>query len=830
MNPTTTTAHVLPLTAVNGGSLPEAGGKAANLGELIAAGLPVPGGFVISTTAYRRSIDNTRIAELIDGGAPDELRTAITELTIPEEIATEVLEAYRAMGAGPVAVRSSGTAEDLSDAAFAGQHDTFLNVVGDEALLSAISSCWASLWSDRVIQYRRERRIEPGTVAIAVIVQRMVQSDVAGVMFTANPVSGDRGQTVIDASPGLGEAVVSGLVTPDHYVVHTASGRIVESTTGRREVVIRSIDGGGVEHRTEGTTGEPVLSKRAIRELTRLGRRIQDHYGAPQDTEWCLTGDGPYIVQARPITAMPDPLGDIDFRQRVTARMVAELVPMRPYPFDVSGWIDHNLAGVAHFLASVGIRFPTAAQLLRQEDGVVVSVTPPKPRPRITTPFIILRNLWKGETYSEAKLLEHPAFRHFISEVDRARRVDLSELPYQRLRDELDRALPLFNEIMRLRSRFIPRSALKVARFAIVLTLLRRRRLLATLISSGDNKTVTTNRALEGLADLIRDDRELARLFAELPPEQIEGALPAVPGGSDFAQQFADFLTEHGHRESIMLLVSQPTWRDNPTAVLRMLKGMAAADRPVSESDTGNEAERELYSHPLLRSRRLRQAIATLMAGARDFTRFREDTHYYSTMAMPVVRRIAIEYGRRLVALGALSVPEDVFHLHVSELHGPHGGEPDAETVRQTVARRSRLREELAKRPLVDPRFLQPAAGGRGTAEAIVSGTPGSAGSATGVARLIRGPGDFDRLESGEILVAPYTNPTWTPLFARAAGVVVDTGSAMSHAAIVAREYRIPAVLGAAGATTTIENGTVITVNGDEGVVVASETAVHATG
>ena len=275
--------YVLTLQSLSRNDLASAGGKGANLGELLRAGFSVPGGFVVSTQAYAHfvaasaldTVINRVLADHVDGGAT--IRAAFTAAPIPQEIAGPVLDAYRALGSPPVAVRSSATAEDLPGATFAGQQDTYLNIVDEPALLEAVRRCWASLWTDRALSYRRRQAVDQRTVKLAVVVQRMVAADVAGVMFTANPISGERNHVVIDASPGLGEAVVSGQVTPDHYVVDTVTGAIQQRMIGRREVVIRAAPGGGVSHMlTAGSPGAPALPDAAITQLAALGRAVEN--------------------------------------------------------------------------------------------------------------------------------------------------------------------------------------------------------------------------------------------------------------------------------------------------------------------------------------------------------------------------------------------------------------------------------------------------------------------------------------------------------------------------------------------------------------------------
>ncbi|NUR86200.1 MAG: phosphoenolpyruvate synthase, partial [Nonomuraea sp.] len=284
----------LDFSEIDGGMLAEVGGKAANLGELTRAGLPVPPGWVLTTEAYR---------QVAEGLA--EPREGLLRADIPQEVAEEIRARYAAMGDRvPVAVRSSATAEDLPYASFAGQQDTFLNVVGEQEVLDAVRRCWASLWTDRAVAYRESNGIDHEAVRLAVVVQEMVDSQVAGVMFTANPVTGRRHEAVIDASPGLGEAVVSGAVNPDRFVVDAATGTILERTPGDKKVAIRALPGGGTE-RVEIDTTEPALTDERVRELTALGVKVEEHYGAPQDTEWAIDADGRlWLTQARPITTL----------------------------------------------------------------------------------------------------------------------------------------------------------------------------------------------------------------------------------------------------------------------------------------------------------------------------------------------------------------------------------------------------------------------------------------------------------------------------------------------------------------------------------------------
>ncbi|GAA2100689.1 hypothetical protein GCM10009841_15690 [Microlunatus panaciterrae] len=781
---------MLPLAELGPESLSLAGGKATALGALLRAGLPVPPGYVVTTEAFRRRDQDAQVSEAIRA-------------------------AYRRLEVGPVAVRSSSTTEDQPGAAFAGQHDTFLNVVGEDAVLTAVHRCWASLWTERAVDYRSELGLDDAASSMAVVVQAMVDSEVAGVIFTADPVSGARELAAVDASPGLGEAVAAGLVTPDHYLVHKRTGRARTITLGRAEVAIRSVRGGGVTQTTGAVGTTPVLTRSQLRELTRLATRIERLFGQPQDIEWALADGRFHILQARAMTALPTPV-DVSRAQRAMATMLAELLPIRPTPMDVTSWTAAGYAGVELFVGSMGVRPRSFEDLLVEQDGVLVELVPVAPRVGPSTPVRMLRSAVHGDRYSREVLMDDPRMRRFLAGVSDGLGRDLTLLPYADLEPTMTGALELFVSALELRSRFLARAVLALGRFQITLRLLNRGRLIGTLMAGVETRTAETNRWLEELADRIRADAELARTFVEQPADRIRATLAASPSGVGFLADFDAFLRVHGHRESLLLYVSQPCWRDAPETVLALLK--ASAGQPAAATANGTaRAERELFAHPLTRLPPIRRRVEVQLERARGFTQFREDTHYYATMAQPVVRRILLEYGRRLTDVGALAAPEEVFWLRRDELAltWPPGPE-DRDRLRALVEHRRRVSATLGRRPVVDRRYLSvPPKDG----STLARGTAGAAGVATGPVRIIRSAAEFDRLQPGEVLVAPYTNPSWTPLFRRAAAVVVDTGGPGSHAAIVAREYGIPAVLGTLDAVDTLAEGSLVTVDGNRGVV-----------
>ncbi|MGW0480900.1 PEP/pyruvate-binding domain-containing protein [Nonomuraea sp. NPDC003214] len=766
---------VAPLRSFGRADLASAGGKGANLGELTAGGFPVPDGFVITTDAYA----------LVASGLT--ARDDVERAEVPAGLRREIAAAYEELGGGPVAVRSSATAEDLPGAAFAGQQDTYLNVVGEQALLDAVRRCWGSLWTDRALAYRDRLGIDHGEVRIAVVVQRMVEAEAAGVMFTADPVTGERGHLVVDASAGLGEAVVSGLVTPDHYVL-TPDGRVVDFRPGRREVVVRGTAGGGVVHeRGDGTPGERLPAS-ALRELAALGTRVAAHFGRPQDMEWTYAGGRISLVQARPMTALPPPpVGRLNPLQRKLLAVLLEYVPVRPYPIDMTTWAPYGPAGLmARVTAYFGLRGAFEG-FLEERDGVVYRLRPPRPRPTarlLGTPF---RFLAKARRYDPARWTEDPRLPAFLRATRELNELDLAALPWSELVRVPRRALDAVQPIADVRIDYLPGTGRALVRLLLALKLRRRGRLFGDLITGARTRTSDANDALAALAAV-------------------------GPDGPRFEEMFRAFLAEYGHRETATpLLVTPPTWADAPQTVLDLVKVLAAGP-PAPQPPGGDALGRLLAS---LRSPRAKAKLARLVRDARAGVAFREDSHFYFTMPLPILRRSLLELGRRL-----FDDPQDVFHLRLEELEAI--GDPataDLRALRSAVTARAARREELAGVRLIDPRAIYPV---RATGDALAVGAPAGAGVATGPVKVIRDPSEFGKLDGGDVLVCPYTNPSWTPLFQRAAAVVVDAGGSASHAAIVAREYGIPAVMGTGDGTTVLADGRLVTVDGDAGLVTAA--------
>ena len=829
MTPSDESTLVVDLARLDARDLNQGGGKAANLGELLRAGFPVPPGFVISTAAYELVVRSNHlqgdIAPASTPGGATLLRARFNSAAIPPQVELAILDAYLRMGQGSVAVRSSATAEDLPEAAFAGQQETFLEVSGNAAQLAAVRRCWASLWSERAIAYREQHGLAQVPVKLAVIVQRMVEADVAGVMFTANPVTGARDETIIESSAGLGEALVGGLVTPDHVVLRNTRHRwqIVERQPGRGEAEVRPHVGGGVERVDTEAASRCALPDAVLLQLARMGASIARHFGRPQDIEWARAAGRLYILQSRPITALPEPPAR---RSRFEpARFAGDYLQVRPYPLDMTTWLP-AVANALPRMLPVGGVIPSFARMWVEQDGVVERLAEmPNIRP---TPELLLapaRIIALARRYDPATWREDPILGAMLTRVHELEALDLRVRSWSQLLDTVREAMAMPLAIMEIRRRYFPRGALALAALWLTLKVLGREDRFASLLSGVDNRTLEANRALEALAAEIRSDPTLESLFASEHVEQLLPTLQREPAGRAFLERFSAFLDSYGHRETgSPLLVSEPTWKDSPQIVLSILKGMSRAEPdPHSAPPSWSTARDDVLSHPALRFAPLRALMLDLISQARRVSALREDTHFAMTLPMPVLRRTLLELGRRLAEAGILDKADDVFHLRFDELEGIAGNWPPpadlAAALRQAARRRAARRLELAGTPLMAlPSLVRSQPGER----ILVAGMPGSPGVAEGRVRIVLNPAAFGTLLPGEVLVAPYTNPSWTPLFTRAAAVVVDTGAAMSHAAIVAREYGVPAVMGTGDGTRRLSDGQWVRVDGSRGQVFAA--------
>nr|WP_300151811.1 PEP/pyruvate-binding domain-containing protein [Propionicimonas sp.] len=830
-----------------------AGGKGANLGELVRAGFPVPDGFVITTSAYRRFVAEHGVAGLTGGAV------------LHSDLAEGIREAYAALGGGPVAVRSSATAEDLEEASFAGQQDTYLNVVGADALLAAVRDCWASLWSERAVHYRAERGVDPDDLALAVVVQRLVVAEAAGVMFTANPTNGRSEETVITAAWGLGEAVVSGLVDTDMIVVDTDAGRVLSSHVADKAVRIDALPGVAEPHpAVAGTESDPsargrtetretddtlrhaaVLSDADALRLAEIGSRIEAHFGAPQDIEWVLTGGEFSIVQSRPITALPDRVGPVPddwpvpqkglyFRASITEQLPDPLTPLFAdlMATAVPAGLNRMLSDMSGGQEYGDIGFPTINGYAFYRYGYDAFGKMLKSSPLLIRMVVGDRGVWIEDRWRR-RLAE------YADEVAAETALDAAATPASDLLAAVGRLADAVAYYYTAVQTVIPLASMAELLWTGVYDRLLRRPgdpSADTFLLGYDSEPI---RAEKSLYDLARWAREqgLAEVLADPKVDVLATDVPAGIEPSAWAQwheRFAAHLADHGHTLYNLDFVN-PVPADDPGPVLQALRFSLAEDAPdphVRQAQAAARREEET-GRLLARLDRWRATQAHgLLAWAQHTGPLREDALAGMGLFLPPARRLLREFGGRLVAAGVLDDPMDVCWLTLAEARAAASA-LDGETAvaadlrdrvadRKVIARGQRLAtppQYLPKSRAMDSfEWMYPAREG-GAKGGVLNGTAGSGGVVTARARVLSGPEDFASFEPGEVLVASITTPAYTPLFAMAAGVVTDIGGVLSHGSIVAREYGIPAVLGTGAATRLIHTGDEITVDGAAGTV-----------
>jgi pyruvate,water dikinase len=800
----------------------------------------------------------------------------------PGGIADAIVEAYDRLGADvPVAVRSSATAEDLPFASFAGQQDTYLNVVGTDAVLDAVRRCWASLWTDRAVVYRASNGIDNRTVRLAVVVQRMVDSAVAGVLFTANPVTGHRRQAVIDASPGLGEAVVSGAVNPDHFVVDTVTETILERRLGDKRLAIRSLPGGGTEH-VEVAQGSDAacLTDEQLIALARLGNRVEERYGAPQDTEWAIDDDGVlWLTQARPITTLyplPATAPAADEALRVYFSVNVAQGVFRP--FTPAGIATFRLVGSgAARLFGFPVADPLAGPTPFAEAGsrVFIDVTTAV-RSRVGRAILpkvldvmearsaaVFRELFSDPRLSVTEPSRRPFLRHMggvalrfhvpPSLVRALVRPQSARASVEAIGTHLDTRLAAPSDLTAeqrldwiatvLQEEFPPVAPriIPVAGAGFIALWLARR-LLGADAQPGDlqavlrglphNVTTEMDMDLWHIAVRLRADEKSARTLRELDVEELarrygDGSLPPTA-----EREVRRFLDRYGHRAVAEIDMGMPRWSDDPRHILGVLANYlrtspddgdkASPDELFARGAAEADAMIETLTRRASQRGRLRaRLVRALLERTRQLAGLRELPKYYFVRIVAAVRAefglVGVELHRR----GRIAEPADVYFLNFVQARAGLNG-ADLHDVVDSA--RQRYDDELRRRHI--PRVMlsdgtEPEAGMHaGTTEGGLTGTPASSGTVTGTARVILDPVGA-QLEPGEILVCPSTDPGWTPLFLTAGGLVMEMGGANSHGAVVAREYGIPAVVGVPDAVATISTGQQVTVNGTAGTVSA---------
>ncbi|MFE2873381.1 rifamycin-inactivating phosphotransferase [Embleya sp. NPDC059259] len=859
--------YVWDLQDVDGTQVAVVGGKAAHLGELSRVdGVRVPAGFCVSTDAFRRIIAEApaiedRLGELSRLDPDDrepiralsaEIRRTIEGIAIPDDLAAAITDALARLGEPTgYAVRSSATAEDLPTASFAGQQDTYLNIVGPAAILRHVSRCWASLFTERAVIYRRRNDIDHRAVRMAVVVQRMVSPDASGILFTADPVTGNRRVTTVDAGFGLGEALVSGLVNPDVFKVR--DGEIVARTVAAKQRALHALPAGGTrEVAIDAPQQEqPALTDAQVVRLAQLGRRIEAHFGSPQDIEWCLVDDDFRIVQSRPITTLfPIPVPATDDREnRVYASVGHQQMMTDPMkPLGLSLWqlmamVPMHEAGgrlfvdVTRHLASPESRAgllelsgksdpltrDALETVLDREDFVATlpdagptglgeraASAPIETDPAVVTGLIERSRASVAALERDIRTKSGPALFDFLLEdFEEHRRVLGDPLNMRAIMAGMDATWWLNDKL---------REWLGEKNAADTLTL-----------SAPDNVTSEMGLALLDVADVIRPYPDVVAFLQGVEDEGFLNELAKLDGGPEARDAIESYLDRYGMRCVGEIDITRPRWRERPDTLVpalldnvRLFEPGAAARRFEQGRQAAQQKERDVLSRLRALPDGAHKADETkrMIDRVRTFIGYREYPKYNIVSRSFVYKRALLAEADRLVRAGVLAEREDAFYLTFHELH-------DAVRTHRVDGGLIRRRKEAFRsyHALTPPRVLtsegEAVAGSyrRDDAPAgALVGLPVSAGVVEGRARVVLDMAEAD-LEAGDILVTTFTDPSWSPLFVAIAGLVTEVGGLMTHGAVIAREYGLPAVVGVARATRLIRDGQRIRVHGIDGYV-----------
>jgi pyruvate,water dikinase len=915
------TAYILTLDEIEPHDPTLAGGKAANVAELRRAGLRVPAGFVVTTAAYRAFVEadnlQARILALAREARADDpasvhnasqaIRRLFDQALPPQSVIDAISEAYRdlsqnqtsasdslppesanpfrrrqsadSLSAYPlasVAVRSSATAEDLAGASFAGQYDTYLNVRGAEAVIEKVRTCWASLWSERAIAYRQNNGLDHEAVSMAVLVQQQLPAEVAGVLFTLNPMTGREEEMTVEASWGLGEGIVSGRVTPDNFVIDAEQGQVISRRINDKRVMVAlAADGTREADVPDEQRRAPALTDEQLLALTELGYRVMAHYGHPQDIEWALVAGQFHILQARPLTSFgfaPD-IGQwtsANFREVMTG-VVNPLSYSICFGYEFDRTLEAffrrmnlkrddrpvrwsrlffsrpymNVAEVKRYAAIIpGFKersFDRTVGVTPTYEGDG-RVTPWNPRTILRAVPVLLSLRWLYATaWRRARDYCHDFLNReatLLVQIDPATLSDdelvewvktIINVHHQtntvaltisflctQAQDEFDPQVEQLNEALEAGGRPERINA------GNLLTGLREMRTARPLVE------------LWHLADQALREPEVAAAICVASPEEMGDQLRRFEAGQVFWGLVQAYLRRFQYMSDNDENLATPRWGEDPTFVLTTLKGFVEGG--VEKNPEARLAEqREVRRQEEAKARRLlsegtldrvlplrRWLFQDALRQVQRYSWWREETRDILARAHYHAHRFLTEQGRRWAGHGIFTQADDIFWLEREHVLNLLDGRLAPETARDIVARNRRKAQ--CHRNFEPPEAIYAGvpvhaeSGGR-QADTRFEGVACSSGVVTGRARVIRDLRQADRFQQGEILVAPYTNPGWTPLFSMAAGIVMEEGGLMSHGAVVARECGIPAVLQIDDATKLFRDGDLLRVDGTVGVV-----------
>ncbi|MBT7189528.1 MAG: hypothetical protein HN916_04995 [Anaerolineae bacterium] len=906
-------------------TLETVGGKGANLARLARAGFNVPSGFLIPTESYKAFVKEHKLdAAICDAlanldfndpvaleKASQRIRSQFGLATVSKALGDALIIAYGWIGAPPVAIRSSATAEDLPDMSFAGQQDTFLNVIGAENLTDAVVNCWSSLWTARAIGYRARNEVPHEDVSLAVVVQKMVEADVSGVMFTSNPLTGKRDEIVIDATFGLGEALVSGQVEPDNYVVASDSHlkgdchfMITSKTLGAKATIIRGDVKGGITTTNAEQAQIQACPDEVILQLAEIGQKIAEEYDFPQDIEWAYTltpaslplsrkagkgssseartGEGNlFILQSRPITSLfplPENLPQTPLKTlfgfHVVQGILEPLTPLglqtmqsvlsggaRVFGNDLTHetqnafheaaerlWIDMTSIikhPIGHKISPTAIKSidPAVAQifesLLKEPD-----FAPSRQHPKLRSIVKLLKfaiPFW-GRIFGYWRVPEKGA-DYFFNVTDKiVAKTTARSQPTGDVWADFKTSLSLWHEARNI----FPDTAVPIGVSAIVASMVPFFGILQRFskaigepqlyleIAHGLPHNVTTEMDLFlwETAQKIKADKASADRFAGMPAFQLaidyqQDTLPSIA-----QQSVAQFMSRYGMRGLGEIDLGRPRWRDEPLHIIQTLQSYLeindTALAPNLVFKKGAEAAELAGKHFEMQVRKLKggklksRLVRWGIRRYRALAGLREAPKFFAIQMMGIIHQGLRQSGKNFIEMGLLKEIDDLFFLKIQELEAIAESKTITDDIRETIAMRREARAREMRRKQL-PRVLL--SDGRAFFDGMRSvdndgifGDPVSPGVVEGIVRVVLNPHET-QLQPGEILVCPGTDPAWTPLFLAASGLVMEVGGMMTHGSVVAREYGIPAVVGVHEATTRLETGMLVRVDGSSGAI-----------
>ena len=872
-------SYVLNFSEINKTRLNDVGGKGANLGELkIIDGIQVPAGFCITTEAYKKSINNNeQLKELIELLAKlqlaekdkileisSKIRSTIEKGGMAKEVENTIIEALSQFNEKQsFAVRSSATAEDMPDASFAGQYDTYLNIIGKEEILKHVVECWSSLFNERAIVYRIQNSFDHRKVLLSVIIQQMVMSEVSGILFTADPLTSDRKTMSIDAGFGLGEALVSGLINPDTYKI--IEGVIISKKIGSKALEIKAADSTGTVEIKREEPGEEIqaLTDKQILHLAEIGRKIEAHFGYPQDIEWCLADKEFYIVQSRPLTTLFPAPKSPDKVKRVymsVGHMQVMTEPIFPLGISLFGFVSLfpvDRAGGRLFVdITLDLTTPQGRRMVKQKvdnmDPLMASAVR-----KVLGNKEYIRNLpkGKGNLLKGSRLFPwlKEAFRIYLKndpsmldELVRKNEKSLNELEknLEHLSGE-----KLFDFIVDDRKELQAR-LFDATHFGAVLVCqyvagginsntekwLGEKNVTNALSKSVEhNITSEMGLALCDVADVVRQYPEVMDYLSNANDESFFQKLKKLPGGIETASAISEFLEKYGMRCPGEIDITKPRFYEKPTQLVPVILNNIKLLKPGEHIEKFEQAKREAKEteekiirglQELPGGARKAKKMQKIISVFRNFIGAREYPKYFWIRRFDIYKQALLKEAEKLLAADIIRQISDVFYLYFDEFRDAvQSNRLDMDLIEK------RKKEYAGYQKMTPPRIIlsdgEVPMGeyeGSNIPAGALPGVPVSSGIVEGRARVVSRLEDA-QVEKGDILVTSYTDPSWTPVFVTIAGLVTEVGGTMSHGAVITREYGLPAVVGVENATKLIKNGQQICVNGTEGYIEILQTS-----